>query len=275
MNPIFVGAMCALSLAACGSNTAGSGASTDTATNFFDEFEPDLAVVADAGANDGAANDAVGPDGGASDAHVADTAPIDAVVADAGTGDQTGELMLADGAVGDADSKDIAPVDTAGKDSDGDAVNGVEITPADVMASDSSSNCAGAAPKNTVCEGTIWVCAEGYFKGYGKSECIEANCDNLIKEVWAAIDDMVGKSKACSQDDDCVIASTSTSCQGSCGAAVNGGMQNDVMKIVGWVDDNLCKKYGYAAKCGFATPKCMAPAPTCVAGKCQYNKTVP
>lgn len=259
-----LGATCAMALAACGSNAGNngnSGVATDTAKNSNDIDEPDISLVADVGPTDAAPNDA-GP---------TETGPNDIGPLDNGTSD----LSVADQVVADAGNKDAAPIDAAATDSDAGPADAGDVIQADIQVADSSSGCAKPQPPNTTCEGTIWMCADGYFKGYGKTECIEANCDNLIKEVWAAIDDMVGKSKACNQDDDCVIASTSTACQGSCGAAVNSGMQNDVMKIVGWVDDNLCKKYGYAAKCGYATPKCMAPAPACVAGKCQYNKTVP
>ena len=140
-----------------------------------------------------------------------------------------------------------------------------------------ATKCGDPQPANTVCEGTLWVCKAGYFKGYGGGECHEATCENLAKAKSEAIDAAIAKAQVCKvgADDECIHIATSTACSGTCGAAVNAGMQNDVLKIVGWVDENLCKAFGYAAKCGFSTPKCMAPKPGCAAGKCEYSGVAP
>ena len=84
-----------------------------------------------------------------------------------------------------------------------------------------------------------------------------------------------GSAKVCKTDEDCVTISVSTACQGACPMAVEAGMQNDVLKAIGWFDENVCQKFGYAAKCGYSTPKCMAPNPGCEAGMCVYSKGSP
>lgn len=144
-----------------------------------------------------------------------------------------------------------------------------------VYSKPASSPCGQPQPANSVCEGTLWVCKAGFFKGYAANECVEATCANLAAAKNDAIQTAVAKAQACSNSEDCVHIATGTDCGGTCGVAVNAGMQNDVLKIVGWIDDNLCKKYEFKTKCGFSTPKCMAPKPTCGQGVCWYNATVP
>ncbi|MSP92210.1 MAG: hypothetical protein EXR79_10480 [Myxococcales bacterium] len=140
-----------------------------------------------------------------------------------------------------------------------------------------TSKCGDVQPANTVCEGTVWACKPGHFKGYGGGECHEATCENLAKANNEAIGAAIAKAQVCKvgADDECIHIATATACQGTCGAAVNAGMQNDVLKVVGWVDDNLCKAFGYAAKCGYSGPKCTAPKPGCAAGKCEYSGVAP
>ncbi len=144
-----------------------------------------------------------------------------------------------------------------------------------VYSKETAVKCALPQPPNTECTGTVWTCKDGYFKGYGSTDCVEATCENLTKAKNDAIQGAIAKSQACSGSDDCVHIATSTDCGGTCGASVNSGMQNDVLKVVGWVDDNLCKPFGFKAKCGYSTPKCMAPAPTCGKGMCWMTATGP
>jgi len=137
-------------------------------------------------------------------------------------------------------------------------------------AQDAGAGCPPPQPAGTVCEGTLWVCAPGFFKPYGSTACLEATCANMQQAVSGAIAAAAAAANSCSTAEDCVQVSTSTACAGSCGTPVNGGQQNDVIKVVGWVDDNICKPQGYAAKCGYSTPKCMAPKFKCEAGKCAW-----
>jgi hypothetical protein len=161
------------------------------------------------------------------------------------------------------DAAKDTPVDAGLVDTGLDSANG-DIPP--------QVACPAPQPPNTVCEGSNWVCAPGAFHGYGKTDCVLATCENLAAEKNEAIQKAVEAAQKCQggEEGECVMVATSTDCGGTCGAAVNAGMQNDVLKVVGWVDDNLCKKFGYKAKCGYSTPKCQAPKPVCGKGMCWY-----
>ena len=129
------------------------------------------------------------------------------------------------------------------------------------------------SPANSVCNGQAWVCKSGYFKPYGGGECTEATCDNLTKAKNAALEGVLASARACvgAEAEECVVVPTTTECGGTCGEAVNSGMANDLAKVVGWLDDNLCKPFDFKTKCGYSTPKCMAPKPTCIKGQCAYS----
>lgn len=184
----------------------------------------------------------------------------------------------------DAMATDTASANDAAAPSDVsaqvDASNALD-TAADSAGADSSaadtaadtSLCPAPQPPGTVCEGSYWVCAPGYFHNYGKSTCLEATCANMKAALDAALAEVEAKTHGCSGGDEgeCVVVATTTACQGSCGVAVNGGMANDVALAVGWVDEHICKAFAFADKCGYSTPKCMAPAPACVDGVCVYK----
>lgn len=192
-------------------------------------------------------------------------AVVDAVV-DAAA-DVAKDVVADAGADAATDATADAPVDA-----------GTEAGPSDAGAADAkdvagdTGLCSPPQPPGTICQGSVWMCAPGYFHGFGKTECFEATCANMAKVLKESIDAAVAKSHSCTgaEDGECIVVSTSTACQGTCGMAVNGGMANDVALVVGWVDDHICKEFGYAAKCGFSTPKCMAPKPFCSGGACAY-----
>ncbi len=116
------------------------------------------------------------------------------------------------------------------------------------------------------------TCPAQNFKPWGKTECVQATCQNKSKYKSLAINEALKKAQKCSKDDDCTIVSTSTKCSGSCGSAVNKGMKNDVAKVVGWVNDNICKVTGPDSPCPYATPDCMPAKPGCASGVCVYTK---
>lgn len=142
-----------------------------------------------------------------------------------------------------------------------------------VYAKPAAGPCGAQQPPNTVCQGSTWVCKPGYFRPYGGGECTEATCANLTAAKNEALATVLVTAKACTgaEAGECIVVPTSTDCGGTCGVAVNGGMANDVAKIVGWVDDNLCKAFEFKAKCGYSSPKCMQPKPGCVQGMCSYD----
>lgn len=224
------------------------------------------------------------PSTGATD--VATDTPADGAVDSAGDSamDAAADTALDAGADAAVDAIKDGVVDTAvdsavevAVDSAVDAATDTAIstdTPA-TDAKDVSADtglCPLPQPPGTVCQGSSWMCAPGYFHGFGKTECLEATCDNMAKVLKESIDAAVAKSHSCTgaEDGECMVVATSTACQGTCGMAVNSGMANDVALVVGWVDDHICKEFGYAAKCGYSTPKCMAPKPFCSGGTCAY-----
>ncbi len=116
------------------------------------------------------------------------------------------------------------------------------------------------------------ACKKGWFKPMSGGACVEATCKNMGKSYSDDLTDTIQKSNACAVDADCIIVTTWTDCAGTCGASVNVAKKDEVTKVVGWLDKNICKAFGYKTKCGFAQPKCMKPQPGCVASKCVYFK---
>lgn len=222
----------------------------------------------------------------ATTAAATDAAPGATTDAAADSSGDTGTNGSADTAAGTqqaadsslADTADAKPMDTANSSDSAaqtDAASSQDSS-ADGAAGDMSADtslCPAPKPPGTVCEGSSWVCAPGYFHNYGNSVCLEATCANMKAALDAALAEVEAKTHGCSGADEgeCVVVPTTTACQGSCGVAVNGGMANDVALAVGWVDEHICKAFAFADKCGYSTPKCMAPAPACVDGVCVYK----
>lgn len=280
-----------VSAAACG-NSATEATAAGAADTSQSADASDTAAGADGGSDASAAGDSVGGDAAANDTQPSDTPLGDAPISDAPISDAPGgdaaikDTTSADSAAGDASGAEVSDasgdsgggMDSGGMDGGGmdgggiDGGGGGDASAVDAAASDTGL-CPLPQPPGTVCEGSYWVCAKGYFHGYGKTDCVEATCANMKAALDAALAEVTAKAHGCSGGDDgeCVVISTSTACQGSCGAAVNGGMANDVALAVGWVDEHICKAFAYADKCGFSTPKCMPPAPACVDGVCVYK----
>ncbi len=253
-----------IALAACGNTETPAGSAADATT------------VADTAA-DSAADSAAdtGSDAGSGDS-AADSAAADSAADSlADSGKEAGAADAAADSVADGGT-DAAATDAATADAVADSTT--DATSADIAAADVKDTLGDAGlcplpqPPGTVCQGSTWMCAPGYFHGFGTTDCWEATCDNMAKVLGESINAAVAKSHTCAagEQDECVVVSTSTACQGTCGMAVNSGMANDVALVVGWVDDHICKEFGYAAKCGYSTPKCMAPKPFCNGGTCAY-----
>jgi hypothetical protein len=247
----WLGALAAV-VVACGNDDSGGasptqGGSTDAGVNAGD-------ASADAGLSAGD----VGSGGGDAGSTAGDTVGADAAAGpDAGAGPDAASPTDAGAPVDAGTSLDAGP--------------SLDVGPATDVGGDASA-CPGAQPPGTTCNGQTWVCKDGYFKPYGGGDCTEATCDNLTQAKNAAIDAVLLAARTCTgaEPEECVVVATTTACGGTCGEAVNAGMANDLAKVVGWIDDNLCKPFDFPAKCGYTTPKCMAPKPTCVKGQCAY-----
>jgi hypothetical protein len=92
----------------------------------------------------------------------------------------------------------------------------------------------------------------------------------MLAAVQQAIAAVTAGARACATDGDCTVVPTTTGCQGTCGEAVAKAQAAQLEAVVSWVDSHICKAQQFADQCGYATPKCMAPQPSCVQGQCAY-----
>ncbi len=98
------------------------------------------------------------------------------------------------------------------------------------------------------------------------------DCAATMADLQAAIDALATAHTDCQHDADCTNVPTSTACQGTCGIGLNVAAVDDFAKALKLLDDKYCAATNYAAQCGYASPKCMAPNPGCVNNHCVYKK---
>jgi len=133
-------------------------------------------------------------------------------------------------------------------------------------------SCPGDPPPNTTCAGGAWKCDAGFFKPTPTADCVPATCEAMDAARNQAISDLVEQLATCAADSECSVTSISTDCQGACGAAIRIGKTDEFEMALKAINQALCVETDYVAKCGYATPKCLAPDPGCVAGMCVYTK---
>ncbi len=97
-------------------------------------------------------------------------------------------------------------------------------------------------------------------------------CTATMAYLQHAIAALAASRQGCQQDADCTTVSTSTACRGACGIGLNVNFAGDYAAGLAALDDKFCKQTNYTASCGYATPKCIAPAPGCVNNQCVYKK---
>ena len=98
------------------------------------------------------------------------------------------------------------------------------------------------------------------------------DCAATMTALQAAIAGILDSHNDCQQDADCTQVSVSTACQGACGSAVNIQYVSAFQTLLAALDHQYCTQTGYAAACGYASPKCIAPNPGCINSKCVYKK---
>lgn len=113
-------------------------------------------------------------------------------------------------------------------------------------------------------------CAKGQFRASVGAPCVPATCEAMLAAVQQAIAEAATGARTCATDSDCTVIPTTTACQGTCGEAIAKAQAAQLEAAVNWVDIHICKAQQFADKCGYMTPKCMAPKPTCVQGQCAY-----
>ena len=97
-------------------------------------------------------------------------------------------------------------------------------------------------------------------------------CTTTMAYLQHAIAALADSHQGCQQDAECTTVSTSTACMGACGIGLNASFASQFAAGLAALDDKYCNQTHYAALCGYATPKCIAPAPGCVNNKCVYKK---
>lgn len=135
--------------------------------------------------------------------------------------------------------------------------------------------CWGKAPPDSECKAGQWICKAGWIQLYPNAPCVEATCETLKAALVAGLEALTTNHQLCAKDEDCVVVPSGTACQGTCGVALSKNQAVPFADGLAALDQKLCKDTDFATKCGYSTPKCMAPAPACVAQKCVYSKSNP
>ena len=241
----------AFAAAACGSSSGSAGAA-----------KPDVAIAQDAGKD--AATDATAPDGVAADAPPnADGAAQDVPPAD--VPQCAVDAPTCATACGSDTLVEAVCAGTTWSCPDG-SIDAATCPP---------DTCWGKPPPDEVCANGQWVCKTGWIQFSPNAPCVEASCDNLKAALAAGLDTLTTNHQLCSKDADCVVVPSSTACQGTCGIALSKAQAQSFADGLSALDQKVCKDTDFATKCGYSTPKCVAPAPACVNAKCVYSKVNP
>lgn len=98
------------------------------------------------------------------------------------------------------------------------------------------------------------------------------DCSATLTALQSEIDKLQSSHSDCSHDEECTTVPSGTACQGTCGVAILKSFASTFASALSDLNDKYCVKTGFSSTCGFSTPKCIAPNPGCVAGKCVYKK---
>ena len=134
-----------------------------------------------------------------------------------------------------------------------------------------TGGCTKPQPANTVCKDGKWECKAGTMHLPGGGGCVEPTCKAVQDALGGELGEALNAGSACSQDSDCTTVGVGHACWGACPKAINVKSKANIEALIK-VHDGICKQADYAKKCGYMTPKCMAPKPGCDGGKCVYNK---
>lgn len=105
----------------------------------------------------------------------------------------------------------------------------------------------------------------------GQVETIDGwlTCDEAHERVSSAIDARAALYKECETERDCVCASTSTECYGSCEVPIALASFGDFMSEVARYDSDYCSDPNLHEVCGYVAPACQLCVAACVAGRCE------
>jgi hypothetical protein len=154
-------------------------------------------------------------------------------------------LAPTDGVASDMTAAD-AEADAAPADAPADAAPPQDVPPADATPGDSTAvdtDPSDADPDAFSCQATMQALNDG-------------------------VNALLATAQTCDKSSECVHVWADTSCQGTCGYAVNFARKDDFQAGLAALDETLCKATNYPDHCGYATPGCMEPKVACEDGMC-------
>ena len=100
----------------------------------------------------------------------------------------------------------------------------------------------------------------------------KAECDERVSYANAAIKRAAEEAAlGCRRDEDCVLISFDTGCQGGCTGAVAAEHEAKFKGLQDALNENVCKGYEKKAGCPVATPRCIEGAARCNYGTCEFE----
>lgn len=94
------------------------------------------------------------------------------------------------------------------------------------------------------------------------------SCDELEKEINAAIIAASKTKNSCTVDSDCTLAPVTISCKGGCHVPVAKAEQSDFKGLLDSIQQKYCHDLGFAKHCSNSIPSCVTIGPHCVSGHC-------
>lgn len=228
------------------------------------------ALIAGCG-NDSGAAAADGGGGGGGDGTIADAAAD----ADSGT--------TADSAdVGASDTGDGAGSDDAAADVVADAVADSAADAAPDTTADVAADAAADIVPDSAADGAADATADGVATDASadclawSGGCVDKSCQAVSTALSKLKADLkTTAAKTCASTADCTTVDMSTACQGACPMASHKDVVGAIAAQLKDFSSNVCVAWDAPGKCGYATPGCLAPNPTCEDGVCVYTPTKP
>ena len=97
--------------------------------------------------------------------------------------------------------------------------------------------------------------------------CDDTTCQDRVRAATEKIETMVERHNRCRHDRQCAWVSTSTECQGSCGAFVRRNFRKRFDRRIRRLDRRVCTGYQQDG-CPYATPGCIGEQGICINRRC-------
>jgi hypothetical protein len=205
----------------------------------------------------------------------------------AGDGGTVGDSAGAD-ADGGQGGGDVSATDAAA-DAAADAATDAEADAAADAAADVATDAAADATTDAAADATTDAAADAATTADADTDadttqaclpwsggCVEPSCLAIAKARTALVAEIQAQgAKPCAAKADCTTLDVSTACQGACPLAVHKDTVGPAQTKLTSFSVGVCQAFDAAGKCGYATPGCLAPDPTCEDGVCVYAPTKP